>query len=203
MNSNVLALLKLGQNWRVACQTSKMLATPPRRFAALICICTCALAVPPSAEAAVTTKDIQVAGRILGFTTTPLTGNVKMGIAYDPSNARSLADERALLGILGSGLQVGNVTLLPVPITISKITTTPADILFLTTGLGPEAAKVGAQAAAAKILCITTDLSATLAGHCAVSVQTAPSVEITINTATAAASGIDFESAFMLMITEI
>lgn len=159
--------------------------------------------LPVTAKAAVTAKDIQVAARVLGFTTTPLTGNVKLGIVYDPANAGSAADEQALLGILGSGLAIGSVTLIPVPITIDKLGSTPADVLFLTAGLGAGAAKVGAQANSAKTLCITTDLAATQAGNCAVSVQTTPTVQITVNKAAAAASGISFASTFMLMITEI
>ncbi len=161
------------------------------------------LTTPVQGHAAITPKDIQVAGRILGFTTTPFTGNVRIGIVYDPASMLSTADEHALLGILGNGLPIGNITLIPVPITIAKLASTPADVLFLTGGLGSKTAKVGAQARAAKILCITTDLSATEAGDCAVSVQTAPNIQITINKAASAASGIEFESAFMLMITEI
>jgi hypothetical protein len=159
--------------------------------------------MPAASHAAVTAKDIQVAGRVLGFITPPLSGNVKVGIVYDPANAGSAADEQALVGILGSGLAVGGVTLVPVPITIDKVASTPSDMIFLTAGLGAEGAKAGSQAAAEKIPCVTTDLAATQAGWCAVSIQSAPSVQITVNKATAATSGISFASAFMLMITEI
>jgi hypothetical protein len=165
--------------------------------------CAAAASFPFAGQAAVTAKDIQVAGRVLGFTATPLTGNVKLGIVYDPANAGSAADEAALVGILGTGLAVGAVTLIPVPITIDKIASTPSDVIFLTSGLGADAAKAGAQAAAEKVICITTDLAATQAGSCAVDIQTAPTVQITVNKATAAASGVSFASAFMLMITEI
>jgi hypothetical protein len=164
---------------------------------------TVAMLAPTASHAAITAKDIQVAGRVLGFTTTPLTGNVKVGIVYDPANAGSMADEQALVGILGSGLAIGTINLIPVPVTIGNIAATPTDIIFLTTGLGANAAKAGAQAAAEKIICITTDLAATQGGYCAVSVQTDPKVQITVNKATATASGISFAAAFMLMITEI
>ena len=181
----------------MVCRQAVLLLLP---FTTLIC--TCLLTAGPC-HAAVTERDIQVAARILGFTTNPLTGNVRVGIVYDPANARSKADEQALIGILGPGLVVGGITLIPVPITIENVFNTPANLLFLTAGLGSQAAEVGASARAFKILCMTTEVSATQAGECAVSVQTAPKVQITINRATAAASGITFESAFMLMITEI
>jgi hypothetical protein len=166
-------------------------------------LCAASTLAPFAAHAAVTAKDIQVAGRVLGFTATPLTGNVHLGIVYDPSNAASTADEQALMGILGSGLTVGGVNLIGVPVTIANVATTPADVLFLTAGLGAAGAAAGTEAAAKKQICITTDLAATQAGDCAVSVASTPKVQITVNKAAASASGVSFGAAFMLMITQI
>lgn len=159
--------------------------------------------VPTAGHAQVTAKDVQVAARVLTFTSTPFSGTVKLGIVYDPSNITSNADEQALTGILGSGLNVGSVTLVPVPVPISKLSSTPVDVLFLTSGLGAAAAAVGTQAASAKTLCITSDLNATQEGYCAVSVQSDPKVQITINKATASATGVGFASAFLMMVSEI
>jgi hypothetical protein len=158
---------------------------------------------PAAAGAAVTATDIQVAARVLGFTATPMSGTVKLGIVYDPANASSAADEAALLGILGSGLTVGSVTLVPMAVPIASVGSTAANVLFLTSGLGAGAAPAGAAAAAKKIICITTDAAANAAGDCAVAVQSAPAVKITVNKSAAAASGISFGAAFMMMITEI
>jgi hypothetical protein len=166
-------------------------------------LCAATMLTPFAASAAVTAKDIQVAGRVLGFTATPLTGDVKLGIVYDPANAASTADEQALMGILGSGLTVGGVNLIGVPVTIANVATTPADVLFLTAGLGAAGAAAGTEAAAKKQICITTDLSATQAGNCAVSVASDPKVQITVNKAAASGSGVSFGAAFMLMITQI
>jgi len=161
------------------------------------------LAATP-AQAAVTAKDVQVAGRVLGFTTTPLSGNVRFGIVYDPKRANSLADAQTLLLILGKGLTVGPVNLVPVPVPLAKLGTTPVDVLFLMPGLGATAAAAAGRAAEAQqIMCITTDLAATQAGDCAVAVQSDPNVQITVNKAAAAASNVNFGTAFMLMITQI
>ena len=158
---------------------------------------------PAQAQAQVTAKDVQVAARVLNFTATPFTGNVKLGIVYDPSVAASAADEQALTGLLGSGLAVGSINLVPVPVPIGKLSSTPVDVLFLTSGLGAAGAAVGTQAASAKQLCITTDTAATAAGDCAVSVQSDPKVQITVNKASASATGVSFASAFLMMVTEI
>jgi hypothetical protein len=173
-----------------------------QRISALV-VSAWVLLAPAAAGAAVTATDIQVAARVLGFTTTPVTGTVKLGIVYDPANAASAADEAALLGILGSGLTVGAVTLVPVAVPIASVGSAAADVLFLTSGLGTGAAPAGAAAAAKKIICITTDAAANVAGDCAVAVQSDPAVKITVNKAAAAASGVSFGAAFMMMITEI
>ncbi len=172
-------------------------------------ICAAAILTPAAGQAAATavpattTREIQVAGRLLALTSNPLSGDVKMGIVYDPHDAASAQDERALAAILGSGLDVGDVTLIPVPIPIGRIGTSSTDIIFLTPGLGAEAALAGEQAVRKKILCITTDLAATQAGFCAVSLQIDTKVHISINVAALAASDISFTEAFMLMIREI
>lgn len=159
--------------------------------------------VSAPAHAAITAKDLQVAGRVIGFVNPTPSGTLKLGIVYDPANATSMADKQALMTILGNGLAVAGITLVPDPVSIAALSGTDANILFLTNGLGAEAADVGKIAAAKKLLCITTDLSDTQDGSCAVAVQSSPNVQITVNKATLAASGISFTSAFMLMVTEI
>jgi len=159
--------------------------------------------IPGVTHAQVTAKDVQVAARVLTFTSTPFSGTVKLGIVYDPANATSNADEQALTGILGSGLNVGSLTLVPVPVPIAKLSSTPVDAMFLTSGLGAAAASVQTQAVSGKTICITADLTATQAGYCAVSVQSDPKVQITVNKAAASASGVSFASAFLMMVTEI
>jgi hypothetical protein len=158
---------------------------------------------PAAGHAAVTARDMEVAGRILALTSNPLTGNVRVGIVYDPSNDASSRDERDLADVLSGGVAVGDINLIPVPISISDISAEPTDILFLTSGLGAAAAAAGAQAAREKILCITTDLAATKAGYCALSLQIDTKVHITINQAALAASNVSFSEAFMLMVNEI
>jgi hypothetical protein len=160
-----------------------------------------ALAMP--AQGAVTLQDVQVAARVLGFTANPPSGAVRLGIVYDPANAASVADEHELAGILGAGLAVGGVTLVPVPVTMRKLGSVPMDVVFLTGGLGSEAAQAEAFVEQKKMLCMTTDMAATAAGNCALGIQTEPKVAITLNAAAASDSDVSFAAAFVLMITEI
>jgi len=166
-------------------------------------ICAAAMLTPRAGHAAVTARDIEVAGHILALTSNPLSGKVRVGIVYDPDNPISTQDERSMLAILGSGLAIGDVNLIPVPLAIGNITAIPTDIIFLTTGLGPSAVKARDQAARERILCMTTDLAATQAGFCAVGLQIDTKVHINIDLAALAASNVSFTEAFMLMVNEI
>lgn len=172
-----------------------------RRLA--LCAAALLIAAPARARAAVSAQDIQLAARVLGFSAKPVTGRVRLGIIYDPASAASAAGEAALVALLGHGFAVGPVTLVPVPVPITAVTSATADVFFLTSGLGAAAARAGAAAAARKIMCITTDAAANAAGDCAVAVQAEPEVSITLNQKAAAASGVSFGTAFMLMITQI
>jgi hypothetical protein len=182
----------------------KLLHLRPARFFSKKEALACLLALLPlSAHCAVTIEDVQVAARVLAFTATPLSGTVKLGLVYDPGIAGSKDDEQALLRILGNGLTVGSVKLVPVLVPIERLSSAKVDVLFLTSGLGAGASQVAQAAAARKLMCITTDLAATQAGNCAVRVQSDPQVQITINMAEAAASGVSFGTAFMMMVNQI
>jgi len=172
-----------------------------RHFAAVIGLALLLMPVlPPAAsQAAVTAKDLQIVARVLSFTSPPFTGTVRLGIVYDPANAASIANEAAMLALLGNGVQVGAVQLVPVPMPIGELGLTSVDVLFLTSGLGAEAKLVQRQAANGK-LCITTDVAATAAGFCAVTIQSEPKVEITVNQA---ALAVQFDSVFLLMVNKI
>ncbi len=161
------------------------------------------IALSSPSFAAASQKDMQIAGRVLGFVSTPITGDVKFGIVYDAANAASNKEEQDLVALLGSGLKVGNVNFIPVPVPIDKLDSTASDVLFLTGGLGADGAKVGAAAKAKKEICITADIAATQAGNCTLSIQSEPKVQITVNKAAADASGVSFSAAFKMMITEI
>lgn len=161
------------------------------------------LLLPGVASADVTAKDLQIAGRVVAFTASPPTGEVKLGIVYAPGTPASAKDEQDLVAALGAGLKIGAITFVPVPITVDKLSGASADIVFMTSGLGADGAKVGDFIKAKKVLCITTELAAVQGGSCTVSVQTDPAVKITANRAVEDATGIGFAAAFKLMISEI
>lgn len=156
-----------------------------------------------AALADVTQTDVEIGGRVLGFLATPVTGDTKLSVVYAPGNAASAAEQKALMGILGSGLKAGNVTFQPSAVELDKIDSVAGGVVFLTGGLGADGAKVAAVLKAKKLICMTTDMAAVQGGFCAIHLKSAPKVQITVNKALADQLGIAFGAAFKLMITEI
>jgi len=155
------------------------------------------LAFPAYAD---TAKDIQVAGRALTFLENGPSGHVVIGVVFDPSKSASVAQKDAVMAALGSGLDVGSLTLTGKPMEVGAISGGVA-ALYLTDGLNFAAA--GAAGKAHKLITISADSACVNSGACVMSVTTTPKVEIKVNRAAAAGIGVSFKSAFRMLITEI
>ena len=162
----------------------------------------CAMTIAATAQ--VTRNNLLVAGRALGFIDT-LSHNsaVRVGIVYDPAVAHSAQQAAELDAILANGLRIGGLELRPVMVPLSGLDGAGVDAFFLTEGLGAEAARVGRVSRIRKMPCITFDLSQVRNGTCAMGVRTRPKIEVYVNRAAAAATGMALASVFRMMITEI
>jgi hypothetical protein len=155
------------------------------------------LALPAYAD---TAKDVQIAGRALTFLENGPSGHVVIGVVFDPSKAASVAQKDAVMAALGSGLDVGSLTLTGKPMDVSAISGGVA-ALYITGGVNFAAA--GAAGKAHKLITISDDSGCVASGACVMAVTTTPKVEIKVNRAAAAAIGVSFKSAFRMMITEL
>jgi hypothetical protein len=158
-------------------------------------------AVIPSAFAD-PAKDLQVAVRALAFLDPAPTGNVVIGIVFDPAKPASRTERDALMAAIGSGISVGAMKVTGSPIAVGKVAAASGvSALYITTGI--DYAAVAAAASADKLLTISGDKTCAQAGECVMSVVTSPAVEITVNDRAAAAIGAKFKAAFRMMIHEI
>jgi len=172
-------------------------------FWSLLAAGTLAIAVSP-ARADITAKDVQVMARALGFTDKPPSGDVNIGIVFAPGNAQSAKEANDLQQILGAGLKAGNLTLKPVLIKLDDLASASDIAAFLLTeGVGADGSKVAAAAKSKQKPCITTDIAQVQGGACAMGIKSEPKVEIVVNKAAAADSGVSFAAAFRMMITEL
>lgn len=156
-----------------------------------------------STQADVVQADLLVAARALSFMRKPLVGEVRAGIVYAAENNRSSEDAQRVRKILGDGLKVGNLILKPVLVKVGELGSAQVDLLYLTEGLGDSGARVQEASRARKIPCITVDIPQVKNGTCVMGVRSLPKIEILVNRAAAAASGVEFSTVFRLMITEL
>jgi ABC-type uncharacterized transport system substrate-binding protein len=157
----------------------------------------------PTAWADVNPGDMQIMARALSFMQKPLVGEVTVGIVYSPSNTQSAREAGVVRQLLSGGLQVGNLTLKSIPVPIGELAHAKVDIFFLTAGMDTEAQSVPAASRERQIPCVTTDLAQVRNGSCTMGIRSLPKIEIFVNRAAAAASGISFSTVFRMMITEL
>lgn len=82
-------------------------------------------------------------------------------------------------------------------------TTAEVDLFFLAQGNSERIAGIVSTLKSRKLPCLSTDLDQVRAGNCTVGLQSAPRVEILLNTGLATASNVAFASVFRMMIKEL
>jgi hypothetical protein len=144
-----------------------------------------------------TQKDVQIVAKAIGFLEPPPSGAVMVAIAYDPADSASKQDADTIASYFGEGLKAGAAILKPKVVEVGQLS--GGGFIAVVAAGGTKIAQVAAAGKALHITCITADSAAVVAGQCVMSVKSEPKVEIQINRAAAASSGVAFGSAFMLM----
>jgi len=155
-------------------------------------------------HAEVSAKDMKVITRALGFLENKMSGDVKVGIVYNASDAASKADADSLKSLLGDGLSGKGMVLKPVMVSSSDLSSlSSTDIAFVASGMSGHYDKIKDILASGKKFSVTTDRTCVEQGGCAMFVTTSPKVEIVVNKSVADATGVSFQSVFRMMITEM
>jgi hypothetical protein len=158
------------------------------------------MALPAAAEVSDTT--LLVAVRALSFLQHPLQGEVVVGIVYQPVNAQSLLEARHLDALMEDGFRAGRWC-------CDRNSSRSMNWRFQRRAVLPDlqarpaAAPLAQLNRSRKIPCVTTDIAQVRDGNCAMGVRALPRVEILVNRAAAAATGMTFSEAFRVMITEL
>jgi hypothetical protein len=155
-----------------------------------------------SAGADVTAGDLQIVARTLGFLERPLTGELNMGIVHDSGNTNSRRQAELIADMLDRGLRVGGLQLRPVLVTVGEAADASVDVFMMTEFLGDSAAGFPAVLDHRQLPCITTDMQQVRNGICVIGVQSAPKVEIRVNSESAGRTGTRFSTAFRMLIKE-
>lgn len=157
------------------------------------------------AWAEVGSKDLQVAAKSLRFTVPPFTGTLKLAIVFDAGSGESQRDAESLKTILGTGLPINELTLVPVMVPISQLDSglSGTNAVFVTGGLAGHHDRIFAATKALKLLSISSDTSCVETARCVLGVKTQPKVQILVSRSAAEASAVSFSPVFRMMISEL
>lgn len=151
----------------------------------------------------VTDKDIQVLGRAIGFIENGPSGTVSVAVVYADGDAASQAAADALAGQIGSGKSAGKLTLNASSVAASALGSAGAQIILVPNGQAGVYSAVQSAATSGQGISVSADKACAEAGACIIAVATAPKVEIFISGSASAAAGVNFGSAFRMMIKEL
>jgi hypothetical protein len=144
--------------------------------------------------AEVSAKDMDVIAKAIEFISNGPSGDVKVDIIYDPGNAGSVADANAAATLLGSGVSSGKLKL-----TGKKAeSSSGAKVAYIAKGAEAKAPALNAKG----IITVSADPECARSGQCVLSVTSSPKVEIHVSSAASKSAGVEFGSAFRMMITE-
>jgi hypothetical protein len=155
------------------------------------------------AWAQVSDTTLLLAARALSFLQHPPQGEVIVGIVYQPDNSQSALEARQLNAVMEDGFRAGTLVLRPRLIKLDELASGGIGLYFLTSDIGHAAAALAQLNRSRHIPCVTTDIAQVRDGNCAMGVREQPRVEILVNRAAAAATGMTFSAAFRVMITEL
>ncbi|MGA3401603.1 MAG: hypothetical protein ABSC95_20525 [Acetobacteraceae bacterium] len=154
----------------------------------------------PAAAASLSPQELQVLGGAIAFMQPPPGGGA-VAVVYAAGDPTSRQDAEAIAGEIGNGLKISGA---PLPAKIVEATAlAEGGFVVAIAASGANGPSLGAAVRAAHILCVTADLQAVQAGFCSMAISTDLRVQIVLNHAAAAASGIGFAAAFRMMIHEI
>jgi hypothetical protein len=146
-------------------------------------------------------KDLQILGRAVAFMQPAPPPDAVVAIAYAAGNAASRQDADAIAALIGGGLPAGHIVLRPRVVDVNGLEAGGFHVVIAAAGAdGP---RLNAAARAARALCVTTDVEAVRSGLCAMAITSEPRVKILVNHEVSAAAGIDFATAFRMMIQEM
>jgi len=166
----------------------------------LVGVLTACAIMGASSAYAVEGRDVQVAARTFGFIEGVPSGTLDVGIIYDPGVEASKNEANQMKALLGSGLKAGKHTLKPTLVEVGSVSSTSANVAFVTVGLGAHYDKIFQATSAKKMFTFTKDFSCLVAKKCIMAIETSPAVKIEISNDAASSSGIAFGQALKMMV---
>jgi hypothetical protein len=169
-------------------------------FGAALACAAALLGAAPADAASLSPQELQVLGGALAFMQPPPGAGV-VAVVYAADDPVSRQDAEAIAGEIGNGIKAGSVVLPAKAVDVSALA--GGGFVVAIAAAGANGPSLGAATRAAHILCVTSELAAVQEGVCTMAISTDLRVQIVLNHAAAAASGISFAAAFRMMIHEM
>ena len=148
-------------------------------------------------------RDLQLLGQSLSFLREPPNGPLQVGIVYPAGSALGRAEAQAIAAQFSGGIHAGAVTLEPHLVTVDQVTRgTGLSVLVLTDAALPDAGHIAQALAGNGVLTVAFNPATNRSHDVVMAIRGEPRVEILVNRAAAQAAGIQFSTAFRMMIQE-
>lgn len=159
-------------------------------------------AAPAESSLGPTLQDVQIAGRVLHFQKMLSSSSITIAVIYNIKDRSSLDEANALIDLFGGGLVIGDMVLHSVLVEQSHLTDNDKyDAVFATVGVDGNQLNVGLIQH--QVSCLTRHLEQVAHGACTVAIRSFPTVGITLSVGNAALVGVQFATAFRMMVQEI
>lgn len=151
--------------------------------------------------ASLSAQDLQVLGTALAFMQPRPANDGTLAIVYATGDRASLEDARAIMAAIGSGLIAARTTLVPKLVDADTLAATDFSVAIVAAGANSEIVMRAVRAQHA--LCVTADQAAVQQGVCTMAIRSSERVEIVLNHQVAERTGINFATAFRMMVHEL
>ena len=149
-----------------------------------------------------TLQDMQIVGRVLHFRNAVAPGGLIVVIVYNAADARSHDEAAALSALLDHGLVVGDLVLKPCLVEQAQLGRITGYGAILTT-VGVDQQRLGVVLKQRQVPCLTRHPEQVEHGSCIVAIGSIPRVSIVVNERNAVLDGVQFATAFRMMVQEI
>lgn len=147
-------------------------------------------------------KDIKALSKAVGFIQGGPTGEVEISVVFDPTNRESAEHASRIMQVSTKEGSLNKVKFIAKKVPYTNIDFIHSKIIFITKGMESKYQAILDRAVRIGAITVSTDENCLNKGVCVLVVKTEPDVDILVSMSVAEKIGVEFSSAFSMMITK-
>lgn len=147
-------------------------------------------------------KDIKALSKAVGFIQGGPTGDVEISIVFDPTNRESSEHASNIMQVSTQEGGLNKVKFVAKKVPYTNIDFINSKIIFVTRGMEGKYQAILDRAVKIGAITVSTDENCLNKGACVLVVKTEPDIDILVSMSVADKIGVEFSSAFSMMITK-